>query len=120
MILEYAEPKLFETLYNWQLSNKGYAKELGYLELSCIDNKNGELNFSEEFKAWNKSKIIKWLSVNPNLSETDLRDYYWISRDKLSSMQSNILVPPIVKVLMLKLEPDGMPVKLTKKSLKKI
>jgi GTPase SAR1 family protein len=117
MILEYAEPKLFETLYNWQISNKGLATELGILEEICCTKENKNLNFPDELKGWNKAKIINWLSVKPHLSKVDLRDYYWISRDKLSSMQSNLLVPPVVKSLMLKLEPDGMPIKLTKKFL---
>jgi len=117
MILEYAEPKLFETLYNWQISNKGFATELFKLEEICCNKGNRILNFPDEFKGWNKAKIINWLSVAPYLSKVDLRDYYWISRDKLSSMQSNLLVPPVVKSLILKLEPDGMPIKLTKKFL---
>lgn len=117
MILEYAEPKLFETLYNWQISNKGFATELRKLEEICCNKGNLILNFPDEFKGWNKAKIINWLSVEPYLSKVDLRDYYWISRDKLSSMQSNLLVPPVVKSLILKLEPDGMPIKLTKKFL---
>lgn len=117
MILEYAEPKLFETLYNWQISNKGFATELSKLEEICCDKGKSALNFPDEFKGWNKAKIINWLSVAPYLSKIDLRDYYWISRDKLSSMQSNLLVPPVVKSLILKLEPDGMPIKLTKKFL---
>jgi len=117
MILEYAEQRLFETLYNWQLSNKGIATELGKLESICTNKENEKLSFPDELKAWNKAKIINWLCVEPYLSKIDLRDYYWISRDKLSSMQSNLLIPPIVKSLILKLEPDKMAVKLTKKIL---
>lgn len=112
MILEYAEPKLFEVLYNWQISNQGMAKQLEELEeISC--NKEDKKVFEGDLKIWNKPKIINWLSCEPKLSEIDLRDYYWISRDKLSSMQSDLLVPPIVKSLMVKLEPDEMPKKLT-------
>jgi hypothetical protein len=117
MILEYAEQRLFETLYNWQLSNKGIATELGKLESICTNKVNEKLSFPDELKAWNKAKLINWLCMEPDLSNVDLRDYYWISRDKLSSMQSNLLIPPIVKSLVLKLEPDRMPVKLTKKIL---
>jgi len=117
MILEYAEQRLFETLYNWQLSNKGIATELGKLESICTIKGNEKISFPDELKAWNKAKIINWLCVEPYLSKVDLRDYYWISRDKLSSMQSNLLIPPIVKSLILKLEPDKMAVKLTKKIL---
>ena len=118
MILEYAEPKLFEVMYNWQMSNKGIAEPLEQLEEICCNKETGKINFPEETKAWNKPKIINWLNSEPLLSKIDLRDYYWISRDKLSSMQSNLLISPLVKSLMLKLEPESMAGKLTKQILK--
>lgn len=117
MILEYAEPDLFEVLYNWQISNQGIALDLKRLEDCSSKKENIKPSIPEEFKNWNKPKIINWLSSEPFLSQIDLRDYYWISRDKLSSMQSNLLVPPIVKSLMTKLEPEGIPEKLTIKFL---
>jgi hypothetical protein len=117
MVLEYAEPNLFETLYNWQISNKGIATELGKLEELCGKLGENKVSIPDEFKGWNKPKIVNWLCSEPSLSIVDLRDYYWISRDKLSSMQSNLLVPPIVKSLLLKLEPDGTAEKVTKKIL---
>jgi predicted KAP-like P-loop ATPase len=117
MILEYAEPKLFETLYNWQMSNEGIATQLEELEKIC-KTKGEKINIPDTFKEWqNKPKIINWLCSEPFLSKIDLRDYYWISRDKLSPMQSNLLVAPIVKSLMAQLEPDKMPEKLTRKKL---
>ena len=118
MILEYAEPNLFEILYNWQISNQGIALSLGILEEACINKIDGKSNIPDEYKEWEKPKIMNWLSSEPLLSKIDLRDYYWISRDKLSSMQSNLLVPPIVKSLLTKLEPEGMATKLTLKILK--
>jgi len=117
MILEYAEPKLFEILYNWQISNQGIATQLEKLEEICCNRGEVKSTFADDLKEWNKPKIINWMSSEPLLSKIDLRDYYWISRDKLSSMQSNLLVPPIVKSLMTKLEPEGMPEKLTTKIL---
>ncbi|MFV0402893.1 MAG: P-loop NTPase fold protein [Bacteroides graminisolvens] len=117
MILEYAEPKLFEILYNWQISNQGIATQLVKLEEICCKKGDGQLTFTDDLKGWNKPKIVNWMSSEPLLSKIDLRDYYWISRDKLSSMQSNLLVPPVVKSLMTKLEPDGMAEKLTIKIL---
>ncbi len=117
MILEYAEPKLFEILYNWQISNHGIAAQLEKLEEICYKKGDGKLTFTDDLKEWNKPKIVNWMSSEPLLSKIDLRDYYWISRDKLSSMQSNLLVPPVVKSLMAKLEPDGMAEKLTIKVL---
>lgn len=117
MILEYAEPKLFEILYNWQISNQGIATQLEKLEEICCKKSDVQLTFTDDLKEWNKPKIVNWMSSEPLLSKIDLRDYYWISRDKLSSMQSNLLVPPVVKSLMTKLEPDGMAEKLTIKIL---
>lgn len=117
MVLEYAEPNLFETLYNWQISNKGIALDLGKLEKLCRKTGEDKVVIPDEFKGWNKPKIVNWLMSEPFLSMVDLRDYYWISRDKLSSMQSNLLVPPIVKSLLIRLEPEGTPEKLTKKVL---
>ncbi len=117
MILEYAEPKLFEILYNWQISNQGIATPLEKLEEICCKKDEKKLAFTDDLKEWNRPKIINWMCSEPLLSQIDLRDYYWISRDKLSSMQSNLLVPPVVKSLMTKLEPEGMAEKLTIKVL---
>jgi predicted KAP-like P-loop ATPase len=119
MILEYAESNLFGILYNWQMSNDGIAKQLEQLEEICCKRGNEKLVFPDESKEWNKSKIINWLSSEPFLSKVDLRDYFWISRDKLSSMQSNLLISTIVKSLLIKLEPTKMPDKLTKETLNK-
>lgn len=117
MILEYAEPILFNELYNWQISNHGFAKEIKELEELVDNNRNGEAEIPSQYKGWNKPKILNWLSCTPMLGTKDLRDYYWISRDRLVSMQSNLLLSPIVKSIMLKLEPEGMAEKLTKKIL---
>jgi predicted KAP-like P-loop ATPase len=118
MILEYAEPRLFEILYNWQISNNGIAKQMEDLENACNIKNNEKIDISDDYKDWkNKPKIIKWIRSNPLLSKVDLRDYFWISRDRLSSMQSNLLVSPIVKSLLIKLEPTKMPERLTKETL---
>jgi predicted KAP-like P-loop ATPase len=120
MILEYAEPKLFEMLYNWQISNNGIAQQMDDLENACNVKENEKINISDDYKEWkNKPKIINWISSNPPLSKSDLRDYFWISRDRLSSMQSNLLISPIVKSLLSKLEPTKMAEKLTKDILNK-
>jgi predicted KAP-like P-loop ATPase len=118
MILEYAEPKLFEMLYNWQISNKGLASQLEELEKSCCTKGTEKVEIPNIYKEWqNKPKIINWLSSEPYLSKVNLLDYFWISRDKLSSMQSNLLIAPIVKSLMAQLEPEKTPEKLTKQIL---
>ncbi|GHU75801.1 ATPase [Spirochaetia bacterium] len=115
MILEYAEPNLFDKLYSWQISNDGIAKEIANLESSCKGSE--KIKMPEEFKDWNKPKVIKWITIEPSFSKLDLRDYFWIARDRLSSMQSGLLVPPMIKSLIIKLEPD-MPMKVTRSIIK--
>jgi hypothetical protein len=117
MILEYVEPTLFDKLYLWQIANNGIAKQLEELEKIC-KNEAGKKEFSPEVKDWEKPKIIKWLSVEPFLAKYDLRDYFWISRDRLSSMQSNLLIPPFIKSLLTELDKEGMPGKLTREKVK--
>ncbi|MDR2407406.1 MAG: KAP family NTPase [Bacteroidales bacterium] len=118
MILEYVEPTLFDKLYLWQISNSGIAKQLEELEKIC-KNDTGRKEFSQDVKDWEKPKIIKWLSVEPFLARYDLRDYFWISRDRLSSMQSNLLIPPSIKLLLIELDKEDMAGKLTREIIKK-
>lgn len=52
--------------------------------------------------------MIRWLKVDPKLSEIDLRDYYWISRDQLSSsISGSSLIPSHIRALSRKLIDHG-------------
>jgi predicted KAP-like P-loop ATPase len=118
MILEYSEPKLFKKLFDWQISQDGISKELTEIEEKCkeksIDEVSSELGDST-FKEWNKAKIIKWLQIEPTLSGIDLRDYYWIARDKLeNSITATSMIPPLVRKLFNDLMLDNMTVSVTK------
>lgn len=99
MILEYAEPRLFTELYKWQSQNKGYAQPLQKLEKK---NENGEYEIEEKYKDWRNPKLLTWLDSDPYLANIDLRDYFWISRDRLESM-SDAMTPPIVTSIIAKL-----------------
>ena len=112
MILEYSELPLFKQLYDWQISQEGLPKEIKELETICdngsLDEKKKQLEAN--YSTWAREKIIKWLSVDPKLQDIDLRDYFWISRDQISSsILGASLVPPIVKTLFNKLNQDGLP-----------
>ncbi|MBN4047213.1 NTPase [bacterium AH-315-P13] len=102
MILEYSEIKLFRQLFDWQLNQDGRPSEIKVLENICnegsISEKSQEID-NAGFNDWAKEKIIKWLQIEPKLAEIDLRDYFWISRDKISSISASSLIPPIVKTL---------------------
>ena len=99
MILEYAEPKLFTDLYGWQAQNKGYVPQLIKFEKK---NEDGEHEIDDKYKDWKNAKIITWLESEPYLANVDLRDYFWISRDRLESMTGD-MTPPIVQAVITKL-----------------
>ena len=96
MILEYMDEPHFQELFNLQSIENGFPRIIKQVEesLEKVD------LILDEFLGWKKSNLIKWLKMEPQLSEVDLRDYFWLSRDKLSaSLQSVNLVPPIVKAI---------------------
>ena len=99
MILEYAEPSMFAELYRWQAQGKGYAQPLMDLEQK---NKDGDCEGNDNYKTWNSQKMLTWLHSDPKLGNVDLRDYFWISRDRLESM-SDVMTPPIVTAIITKL-----------------
>ena len=123
MILEYTELPLFLKLYEWQSTKEGRPDQILELENKCSE--YSETDFKEfltkgDYSNWNKDKVIQWLKVEPALCEIDLRDYYWISRDNISSTISGAsLIPPIIKSTYNKLNQEGLPVKATKAIIKK-
>lgn len=110
MILEYSEPKLFLQLFEWQLHQDGMPEEIKTLEDNCQDKtwKDAKKELDKtDFKIWAKDKVIKWLAVEPHLQNIDLRDYFWLSRDKItSSIPSSSLIPPIVKIIFNELDQE--------------
>lgn len=96
MILEYAEPNLFTELYSWQAQNRGYAPLLKEFEKKC-DGK--EIAKDDKPAKWKTPKVKTWLDSEPYLASVDLRDYFWISRDRLNSL-SSVMTPPIVKTIL--------------------
>lgn len=118
MILEYSEPKLFKKLFEWQIIQEGVPKEVTQIEELCkekeIEDIISEIKDSN-FKEWSKPKVIKWFQIEPLLSEIDLRDYYWIARDKLeNSITAASLIPPVVRALFNELSPESMTATVTK------
>lgn len=118
MILEYSEPKLFKKLFEWQIVQDGVPKEITDIEVLCkdkgVDDISSEIK-DTDFKEWSKPKIIKWFQIEPLLSGVDLRDYYWIARDKLeNSITATSMIPPVVRALFNELLPDNMTATVTK------
>lgn len=107
MVLEYSSTSLFRKIHEWQALQNGIPNEIIELEklASELDSDTIKSKFSAE---WSTDKIIKWLNVEPKLSNLDLRDYYWISRDQLtSSISGSSLIPEHIRVLFKKLKGHG-------------
>lgn len=113
MVLEYGHPREYRQLYNWQAEQGGFPKEIQDLEPS-ITISSGEITDNEEnsemedttnetTSSWKESFMKTsfmrtWIEMEPPLSEIDLRDYFWISRDRLQSTFSGIsMVSPFVR-----------------------
>jgi predicted KAP-like P-loop ATPase len=114
MVLEYSSTSLFRKIYEWQAIQNGIPNEIIELEELAkeLDFETIKSNFSIE---WGSDKIVKWLNVEPKLSNIDLRDYYWISRDQLtSSVSGSSLIQEHVRVIFKKLKNHGSAVLLAK------
>ncbi|WP_394970959.1 P-loop NTPase fold protein [uncultured Croceitalea sp.] len=113
MILEYTELKLFKQLYDWQSAQKGTPIELKELEKICNagsdDEKRNKIK-EGDYSQWAVGKIVKWLSTEPKLEQIDLSDYFWLSRDKISSSIAGAsLIPPYLKLIYNKLNQEDLP-----------
>ena len=121
MVLEYGHPEQYGQLYEWQASAEGFPEEIQILELNIlsfdesIGSEKSDILMSDEdiddkedlerkpksktnIPGWETLFLTRWIAMDPALSEVDLRDYFWISRDRLQSTFSGIsMVPPIVR-----------------------
>ena len=97
MILEYANDKHFRQLYDWQASQDGHPAQIASMEAAVVteDPKDKLESIS---KGWSTASIKKWLAMQPRLADVDLRDYFWVARDRLESTLSGVaMVPPVVR-----------------------
>jgi hypothetical protein len=97
MIIEYNYTNLFEQLYDWQQQEAGKPSEIKEIEKLAFDNAD---KYPDNLKAWNEPSLKKLVTIRPLFSETDLRDLYWVSRDKLSDIVGGAsLISPKVRAL---------------------
>jgi len=87
MLLEYFDTKLFKKLNDLQSNNDGFIKEIKLLESIYIDGRENKI--ADELKDWQTEQIQKWIKIEPRIGEEDLRDYFWLARDKTESTLSN-------------------------------
>ncbi|URJ43656.1 P-loop NTPase fold protein [Paenibacillus polymyxa] len=104
MVLEYGHSKQFMDLFEWQAKQEGRSNELKQLE-AVLAAPDGNIDNEEEAKRidpqWSTSFVRRWVAMEPLLSEIDLRDYFWVARDKLSSTFSGVsMIPPLLRTIL--------------------
>jgi predicted KAP-like P-loop ATPase len=99
MVLEYAHERRLRDLNNWQAAAGGYPLELKELESWALSDEGEEkISLRESLSNWNKPSLRSWLRMQPPLSDVDLRDYFWLARDRTSSTLSGVqMVSPLVR-----------------------
>ena len=102
MILEYAHTKEFRDLFDWQQSQNGFPKQIEEWEIIVFE-ADGDIDKIESGiipeTRWDTKSVKRWLAMKPRLSDIDLRDYFWIARDRLeATLSSAALIPPIVRL----------------------
>jgi hypothetical protein len=126
MILEYSQPELFLQLFTWQSQQAGHPKELAQLE-AVLGSAHGDVNDEEGAKKidvkWATNAARRWVAMEPEFQSVDLRDYFWVARDRLESTFVGVaMLPPLVRSvldgLMSELAPKRNSAKESAKSLR--
>lgn len=101
MILEYAHMKEFKDLFNWQQADGGFPEKIKEWE-DLVRKAEGNISKLDDVEVpesrWNTKSMKRWLAMEPQLSDIDLRDYFWIARDRLeSTLSGTSFIPPVVR-----------------------
>jgi predicted KAP-like P-loop ATPase len=110
MVLEYSNLPLFQELNQWQTAEKGVPSKLKMLESEAMkDEETGDGAPAEDGLAkWRTPSMLSWLRMQPPLSGSDLRDYFWLARDRTGSTLAGVtMVPPNVQIALRKLLTDN-------------
>lgn len=106
MLLEYAAPKLFDKLFASMDGSTGLVKIFADLEPKPEGKTEASPSTPSEVVAeW--APMNRWLAMTPALADVDLRDYMWVTRDRLgSTMSGTTMVPAIVRTMLKQLLSD--------------
>ncbi|HEY3412778.1 MAG TPA: P-loop NTPase fold protein [Armatimonadota bacterium] len=97
-VLEYTEPDRFEELRSWQDASEGFPKRLPEYEGGTF----------EKGSSWAEGFPMKWLQMEPKLAGIDLRDYFWVARDRLADTFAGAdLMPQVVRRALLDIVVDS-------------
>lgn len=103
MILEYSNLELFSQLFTWQSHQDGHPRQIADLE-AVLTGPKGNVNDEESAKKvdprWATTAVRRWLAMEPLMKDVDLRDYFWVARDRLESTFAGIsMVSPVVRTI---------------------
>ena len=83
MLLEYRHEKLFNELCEWVFNQHGTPSELILMEKAITEEVTGTY---PENKEWEQSDVKTLLGIKPLFSSVNLKELFWVSRDKLSDI----------------------------------
>lgn len=94
MLLEYTQSDLFAQLYRWQVEQHGVPREIEALEHGP-DGDNPDLAklakyVVEQDSRWKEPSVQAWIHMQPSLTGRDLRDYFWITRDRITGILAGV------------------------------
>jgi hypothetical protein len=98
MLLEYSAPKRFQELFQWQAAGQGFPKQLKQLESDSPPSKPDEKTDAPTEAipdSWKQPALMRWARMEPKLGNVDLRDYFWLVRDRLGSTLGNLSLVPL-------------------------
>jgi len=110
MVLEYSNLPLFQELNQWQAAEKGVPSKLKILENESLKEEDASETTPPEdgLGKWRTPSMLSWLRMRPPLSGADLRDYFWLARDRTGSTLSGVtMIPPKVQMALHKLLSDN-------------
>lgn len=101
MVLEYSNEYRFKDISDWQATEEGKPENLIKLEENALKIKGATPIAKEDnLSDWQTASLEKWLQMQPSLRSEDLRDYFWLMRDRTSSTLIGVnMVAPIVRRL---------------------
>ena len=99
MLLEYIRPSLFGQVYQWQAAQKGVPREIEALEHG-VDGEDQDLvklakQSLEKESHWAEPGVKTWLEMPPSLTGHDLRDYFWVTRDRVTGILAGVSTLPL-------------------------
>ena len=96
MLIEQKDINIFKQLNGWVMSNLSTPKELISIEKFSQSDRSGDFEFNE----WNQIDLLKIVSEEPLFSKVDMKELFWVSRDKIINEMSGIsLIPSRIRII---------------------